>query len=188
MSCSSHSLSLIYVINILHSAAFLHINFYCLSSLVSKQLTRSRMAGFVPGKYRRHSEDLATLSTSKRQDSLCLFDTSVTEPPSSSPSASIVPPHISMNFRRRTITCMEFPLYPPRQPSRDRQRLCSPTRRSNPHPAGFAYQRPYNRHHKVRMVDAGRGVGSCQYAVLKLRACSLKLFLVCAVFAHVSGL
>ena len=155
--------------------------------------THSRMAGRVQVKHRRHSEDLRKVAVHNsmwnRQDSLSRVNSSNSESQTASRSATSIPPLYNMkDLRRRTVATFDMPLLIPRQPSRDRQRLCSPTRRSNPHPAGFAYQRPYNRHHKVRMVDAGRGVGSCQYAVLKLRACSLKLFLVCAVFAHVSGL
>ena len=52
---------------------------------------------------------------------------------------------------RRTTTSLDFQLPHPRQPSRDRLHLSSPTRRNNPHPNGLVYQSCYNRHNKVRM-------------------------------------
>lgn len=72
------------------------------------------------------------------------------------------------NVRRRTTTSLDYPLHSPRKPSRDRQHLCSPTRRNNPQPDGLVYQSPYNRHSKVRHVGS---------AVVKART-SLRSFLV----------
>ena len=67
--------------------------------------------------------------------------------PRTTPGRRILP---LPSLRRRTTAALDFPLHPSVLPNRNREGLCSPTRKNNPQPGGLAFQSPYNRHNRVR--------------------------------------